>query len=325
MMRITDAFRYNFYVTTLNNIQAQINRDENEVASGLQVIDPSDNPAAYSQNMEIQAEESTNTQYATTLNSLTTQGTFYSSAVNTIGNVLTSVQQLAIEQSSSTVNADSRSSAADEVNGLIEQLAAVGNTKVGDSYIFGGTMSNNAPYAVDTSSGAPVVTFEGSADVNQVAVTSSTTVDAGISGNTIFNGTVSGETVTIGGVAQSNIDLFKVLQQFSQDLANTAGLTTAQQTTALQTDLANINNCVDLTADNLASVGTYTKNISNLLTANGTASTTLSEDSGDLVNANMAKVVSDYSTLTTAYQAALYTMSKMESLSILNYLSASSV
>ena len=314
-MRVTDAYRFNFYTTTLDNLQSQINTDENEIASGLQVTNPSDNPAAYAQNVEIQAQESTNTQYASTLNSLNTQGTFYSSAVNSIGNVLTTIQQLAVEQSSSTVDADSRSSAADEVNDLIEQLAAVGNTKVGDSYIFGGTMSNNPPYTVDTLGGAPVVTFAGSANVNQVAVTNSTTVDAGISGQTIFTGTANGQSV----------DIFQTLQTFSQDLANTAGLSTAQQTAALQTDLGNINNCVDLTADNLATVGTYTKNIGNLLTANGTVSTTLTEDSGDLVNADMAKVVSDYSTLTTAYQAALYTMSKVESMSILNYLPASSV
>ena len=79
---------------------------------------------------------------------------------------------------------------------------------------------------------------------------------------------------------------------------------------------------MDLTANNLAYVGTYTKNINDLLTANASADTTLSQTSSDLVSADMAKAISDYSTLSTAYQAALYTMSKVESISILNYLPA---
>ena len=108
---------------------------------------------------------------------------------------MSSVQQLADQQTSSTVDANSRTTAANEVNDLIQQLVTVGNTKVGDTYIFGGTKSNNPPYSV-SSNVPPAVTFQGSSTVGQVAVDSSTTVDAGISGQTVFNGTVAGETVT---------------------------------------------------------------------------------------------------------------------------------
>jgi len=223
-----------------------------------------------------------------------------------VSNILSSIQQLAIEQASSTVNSDSRTSASETVNDLMQQLVTLGNTKVGDTYIFGGTKANSPAYAADG-------TFQGSTQVGQVAIDSSTTVAAGISGQTIFNGTISGDTVTLGGVSQSNIDIFGVLKQFSQDL-------TTNNTTGLQTDLANISSCVDVTANNLASVGTYTGNINNLLTSNSNANTTLATDSSNLVNVDMAKAISDYSTLSTAYQAALYTMSKVESISILNYL-----
>jgi flagellar hook-associated protein 3 FlgL len=308
MMRIGDNFRYQLYQTTLSNLEAQMDQTAQEVASGKKVMVPSDNPSSYAQNLEILAEQSQNTQYKNNLDSLQASGSYYQTSINSLSNILSSVQQLAIEQSSSTVNADSRTSAADEVNDLIQQLVTLGNTKVGDTYIFGGTMANNPPYAANG-------TFQGSAQVGQVAVDSSTTVDAGISGQTIFNGTVAGESVTIGGTAQSNINIFSVLQQFSQDLGsnNTAGL---------QTDLSNISSCVDLTANNLAYVGTYTGNITNLLTANGNANTALSQDSSNLVSADMAQAVSDYTTLSTAYQAALYTMAKVESLNILQYLPA---
>jgi flagellar hook-associated protein 3 FlgL len=305
-MRVGDAFTYQVYQTQLSNLKTQMDQTTQEIASGKQVMVPSDNPSSYAQNLQILAEQSQNSQYKSNLDSLQALGSYYTTSVNQVGNILSSVQQLATEQASSTVNADSRTSAAQTVNDLIQQLTTLGNTKVGDTYIFGGTKSNTPAYSTDG-------TFVGSAQVGQVAVGSSTTVDAGISGQTIFNGTISGETVTLGGVSQSNIDIFGVLKQFSQDLG-------ANNTSALQTDMANISSCVDLTANNLAYVGTYTGNINNLLTSNSTANTTLATDSSNLVNVDMAKAISDYSTLSTAYQAALYTMAKVESISILNYL-----
>ena len=307
-MRVADNFRYQLYQTTLSNLKAQMDRTTQEIASGKQVMVPSDNPSSYAQNLQILTEQSQNSQYKSNLNSLQAVGSYYTTSVNQVGNILSSVQQLAVEQASSTVNADSRTSASETVNDLIQQLVTLGNTKVGDTYIFGGTKANTPAYSA-------AGTFLGSTQVGQVAVDSSTTVDAGISGQTIFNGTIGSETVTLGGVSQSNIDIFGVLHQFSQDLAN-------NNTTGLQTDIANISSCVDLTANNLASVGTYTANINNLLTSNSTANTTLATDSSNLVNVDMAKAISDYSTLSTAYQAALYTMSKVESISILNYLPA---
>ncbi|MGD0657395.1 MAG: flagellin [Syntrophorhabdales bacterium] len=307
-MRVADAFRYQLYQTTLSNLKTQMDQSTQEIASGKQVMVPSDNPSSYAQNLQILAEQSQNSQYKSNLDSLQALGSYYTTSVNQVGNILSSVQQLATEQASSTVSADSRTSAADTVNDLIQQLVTLGNTKVGDTYIFGGTKSNTTAYSANG-------TFVGSAQVGQVAVDTSTTVDAGISGQTIFNGTISGETVTLGGVSQSNIDIFGVLKQFSQDLA-------ANNTSGIQTDMANISSCVDLTANNLAYVGTYTGNINNLLTSNSTANTTLTTDSSNLVNVDMAKAISDYSTLSTAYQAALYTMAKVESISILNYLPA---
>jgi flagellar hook-associated protein 3 FlgL len=302
-MRVTDSFRFQTYTATLSTLESQMDTLTNQIASGKKVLVPSDGPASYAQNMQITAEQSQNTQYASNLNSLQANGAYYQTSLNSMGNILTTVQQLAVQMSSSTVDASARSAAADQVDGYIQQLTALGNTKVGDTYIFGGEKANGAAYTLDSTTNS--VTFNGTDNVAKVAVSSSTTVDAGISGNTIFNGTVNGQ----------NVDIFATLQQFGNDLAN-------NDTAALQTDSTNINNCTDLTANSLAYVGTYTQNISSLLATNTTTGTTLTQTSDNLVDVNTAQAYSDYTTLSTAYQAALYVMSKAESLSILNYLPA---
>ena len=148
-MRVADAFRYQLYQTTLSNLKAQMDQSTQEIASGKQVMVPSDNPSSYAQNLQILAEQSQNSQYKSNLDSLQALGSYYTTSVNQVGNILSSVQQLATEQASSTVNADSRTSAAETVNDLIQQLVTLGNTKVGDTYIFGGTKSNTPAYSAN--------------------------------------------------------------------------------------------------------------------------------------------------------------------------------
>ncbi len=309
-LSVGDAYRYNAYVTTLSNLQSQLDQTTEEVSSGKKVASPSDNPSSYAQNLEIVAEQTQNTQCANNLNSLKTSASYYETSVNSVSDILTTVKQLAVETASSTSDSNARSDAATEVDNLIEQLVSVGNTKAGSSYLFGGTNASNPAYTVDTSSGTPVVTFQGSAEVGQVAVTSSTTVAAGFSGQSIFSGTVNG----------TSVDIFQTLTTFSEDLKNTSGLSSSQQLSALQTDMSNIDNCVDLTANSLSAVGSYTSNITNLLATNSTTDTSLTQISSELVDADTAQAISQYSTLSTAYQAALYVMAKVESMNILQYL-----
>ena len=300
-MRVTDALRFELYKNQLSTLKTSMDQLTTEVASGKKILVPADDPASFAKNIEITAQQSQNTQYAKNLNSLQTASSYYQTAVNTVSNVLTQVQQLAVQQASDTVDANSRSTAASQVNDIIQQLVAVGNTKVGNTYLFGGKNSSVPAYTLNTTTNA--VTFNGTSAVTKVAVDSSTTVDGGFSGNTVFTGRVSGQSV----------DIFQTLQTFSNDLRT-------NNTTGIKAAIDNINACVDLTANSLSSIGTYAKNVSNLLTANSTADTTLTQTSAGLMDVDMAKAISDYSTLSTAYQAALYTMAKVESLNIMNYL-----
>jgi flagellar hook-associated protein 3 FlgL len=246
-MRVADAFRFEIYKSQLSTLKTKMDRLTSQIASEKKILVPADDPASFAKNIEITAELSQNSQYKKNLNSLKAAGSYYETAVNTMGNVLTQVQQLAVQQASDTVDADSRSTAASQVDDIIQQLVAVGNTKVGNTYLFGGKNASVPAYTLDTTTNT--VTFKGTSAVPKVAVDSATTVNGGFSGNTVFAGTIGGQSV----------DIF-------------------------QTD------------------------------------TTLATASSSLVAVDAAEAISDYTTLSTAYQAALYTMAKVESLNIMNYL-----
>ena len=189
-MRVGDSFQFQSYVSTLTNLKSQMDQATQEISSGKKVIVPSDDPSAYAQNLEVLAEQSQNTQYKSNLTSLQTLTGYYQNSLNTVSNILTSAKQLAVQMTSDTQDATTRAAAASEVNGMVDQLLAVANTKVGNTYIFGGNNAEAAPYQSDG-------TFVGSSQVGQVAVNPSSTMAAGISGSTIFNGSLNGQSVNI--------------------------------------------------------------------------------------------------------------------------------
>jgi flagellar hook-associated protein 3 FlgL len=294
-MRVTDSFRYDLYTNMLSTLKEKIDKNQVMVASGRKILTPSDDPAAFAKAMQIDAQKSMNDQYRKNLNSLKTTGAYYETSVNTISDLLTKAKELAVQMASDTVDANARKSAAEEIDGIIQQLVAVGNTKVGSTYIFGGKKSNLAPYNQDGD-------FSGTEEVTKVAVDSSSTMDGSISGSRIFTNGLDG-----------GVDIFATLKGFRSHLSdNDLG--------GIQDDINKINSCVDLTADNLSYVGVYTKRIETLLSANETRGLTLTETQSDLVNVDVVQAVSDYYALTTAYQAAAYTMSKVQNLTLLNYL-----
>lgn len=304
-MKVSDSYMYDYYTDTLSKLKTQLEEAVTRVSSGLDVSSPSDSPVAYSQNLKVQTQLSQNEQYKSNLQSLQTTGSYYNTCLTSIGDIMTAITQLATEESSDTATSEARTTAASQVDSYIEQLVSLGNTKVGDTYIFGGKNSTSAPFSIayDASGNITGVTFSGTTDVNKVAVNSTTSLKAGVSGSTIFTGTADG----------ASVDIFSTLIQFATDLRN-------NDTTALTSDLDSINRCVGLTSANSASVGSYLSNISDLLNMNTTTTKTLTETSSNLVSADTVAALSDYVALQTAYQAAAYCMSKVEGLTVLKYM-----
>jgi flagellin-like hook-associated protein FlgL len=72
-------------------------------------------------------------------------------------NLVTEAKTIAIAQSTETATPETRAQAAVAVRNLYEQLIAFANTKLGDSYIFGGSLTNIAPFNSDG-------TYNGNAD-----------------------------------------------------------------------------------------------------------------------------------------------------------------
>jgi flagellar hook-associated protein 3 FlgL len=297
-VRVTDRLRFETFKTTLGRIKGDLDVVQEQMASQKKILHPSDDAVGFSKAMELEAEQERIARYKTNLEGLETLGAMYDSSVMNIQDLLTRVKEITVSQSSDTASADTRKTSAEEVTGIIEQLVTLGNTKVGNTYIFGGKKSDTAPFVLDDADYS--VTFQGSTEVTSVFVDKGEYEKAGISGSDIFYG--------------GSFGIFEVLKDLKDALET-------NDADSIRDALTTVETALDLTENNIAYVGAYTSKIENFIEIQDAKQLRYSETISDLMDADMVELVSDFNTLSNAYQYSLYSMSKLQALSILNYLS----
>jgi flagellar hook-associated protein 3 FlgL len=119
------------FLTAVNQIQTQEARAQEEIASGLRVNKPSDDPSAVSDILQINSSLARNTQIGQNLSNVTAEVNgaegALSSAVSTLDNVAT----LASQASNFDRTAADRSEAAVEIQDQLQNLIRDANTSVG--------------------------------------------------------------------------------------------------------------------------------------------------------------------------------------------------
>ncbi len=303
-MRVSDNYRFEFFKASVQALKGKLDRNQEKISSQKEILAPSDDPVGTAQYIQLQTQQDKNTQYVKNLERLTTLSGMYETSINSVSDVLTAAKQLAVTMSSDTVTKENRAAAVSEVEGMIEQLASLGNTKVGGTYIFGGKKTDTAPYAVNTTVDPSdgnyySVSFSGTSDVPSVNISSGQTEKLGMSGDTVFGSGAS--------------SIFTALKGLRDGLAS-------NNTTAIKNSMTTIDAGVDLTANNLSSIGAFTQKISNLSQVTTDNTTQLKTTASKIMDVDMISALTDYNLLTTAYETALSVMGKMQAMNILNYI-----
>jgi flagellin-like hook-associated protein FlgL len=148
-MRVTNKVTFDQMKTSLQAAISGINKIQGEISSGKKINLPSDDPVIYTRATLVDAQKSTNTQLNRNLSSIQTFGNMYESTFNNVNDLLTQAKQLALTYSDDTISPADRQTGAQAVENIIEQLVTLGNTKLNNTYIFGGTKANKPPFGLN--------------------------------------------------------------------------------------------------------------------------------------------------------------------------------
>lgn len=144
----------------ITSSQSKWMTEGNKISSGRRVEKPSDDPMAASQAVMVKQSESRNQQYATARGFAKNSMSLQMSLASQMVNITTKIQEtLVAAGNDATLSDEDRSSLADQLQGLKDQLVGIGNTKDGvGRYIFAGFQSDKPPFVADATG---KITYQG--------------------------------------------------------------------------------------------------------------------------------------------------------------------
>ncbi|WP_179405422.1 flagellar hook-associated protein FlgL [Burkholderia guangdongensis] len=183
-MRISTSQFFQVNVAQMNDQQSQLTQLYQQIASGVSLSTPADNPLGAAQAVQLSATSATLSQYTTNQNVALTSLQAEDSALSSVTNVLNSIQTLLVRAGDSSLSDANRSALATQLQGYRDQLMTVANsTDSGGHYIFSGFQASAQPFANQPGGG---VTYSGDSGTRNVQIADGQTVAQGDSGAAVF-------------------------------------------------------------------------------------------------------------------------------------------
>ncbi len=311
--RITPQMLDNSTVNTISNDLNQLDQVQQQLSTGYQINQPSDNPVGAAITLSLQGEVSAYSAYHQNITQgvavVQTEGT----SLQQIQQVVQSARELVVQASNGTLNASDMQAAAQQIYQYIGQIKETANTQYDGSYVFSGSAVDTPPWQADP--GSPD-TFAGNQGTVNYAIGPSTQL--AVSANLY---SVLGDGVGTGGAFVPSATpgnpgtggLLATLRTVYSDLqAGNHGALGAQLTNLT----TNLNALISLQAN----VGATQDRLQMADATISSLSATATIELGNVYNTDMAQATVQFSTLQAGYQAALQSTADIIQTSLLNFL-----
>ena len=154
--RITEGMLGRRLLSDLRASTQRMATAQRQIASGVRLSQPSDDPLATHNSLRLRSELGGITQDRRTISDTKGWVDTTDSALATITDVVHRARELAIQGANGAIGQTERNKLADEIDQLIETAKSAANASYGGRYVFGGQDTDDPPYtpgAVDTYDG----------------------------------------------------------------------------------------------------------------------------------------------------------------------------
>jgi flagellar hook-associated protein 3 FlgL len=146
-MRVTNSIITRNSQSRLQTNLQGLDRIRDDISSGIRLRKMSDNPTSGGELVRIGSSMRALLQFKRNVDSGIARASAEENVLDQLTNALTRGIELGIGQASATANAQSRLIVKAEVDQLINFASNLGNTRIGDEYLFGGNRAGEAPFA----------------------------------------------------------------------------------------------------------------------------------------------------------------------------------
>lgn len=282
-------------IQQLSNDQSKL---QMQVSTGRRITQPEDDPAAVGRVLNLQTEQRRLAQYATNASrAMTLVETTYS-GLQGLKKVSDRAGELAT-LGSSALDSTAMATYGSEVDQLLEQALQLANSKSGNDYLYGGTVTDQPPFVATRDASGQITSITYNGNLSQAAIP--------LSEATSVTPTTSGTTNTgIGDFLTHLVSLRDSLKA-----GDAAGVRTVQ---------ASLTTSEDLIISAMAETGGMQSRIEAAQAQQGDRVASLAKLVSDESSVDLPTTIVKLNQTSTAYQAALASAAKIMNLSLLDYI-----
>ncbi len=298
-MRITMNSMYNQINTDLSRLVEKQAETNASISSGKIYRRPSDEPVALTHALNVRDSISETDQFQRNIKYGQGWVRATESAMTQIQDRIMKAKSLAVEAANDSQNAQSRDAIASEIEAIQKEIVALGNTKMGNRYVFGGTRTRDygdgeAPFVLN---GDGSVTYNGNREDLEISVASGIRQKINLDGHTAM--------------VQSGV--FEAL-----DLLRDSLRSNSQQD--IETALGDIDQSLDYVNQQVSQLGALANSMDTKDQMAQSLNLTNKERLSDIEDTDIIEAVNNLKAQETSYQAALASASKVMNLSLVDYI-----
>ena len=190
-MRFSTVQAFNQNLKSLNQLQADNFKTQQQISTGKRVLTPADDPAAAVKIIQLNEELAKSDQYLSNMDAAELQLNAEETQIESAENLLIRVRELAVQSGNGALKSNDRRSIANEMEQIRDQLLTIANAKNSNGqYIFAGFQSHSQPFIAGEDG---QVAFAGDEGQRYVKIGATTKVAMNTPGKDIFMSTPSAE------------------------------------------------------------------------------------------------------------------------------------
>ncbi len=289
-MRISNSLLQSRVLRDLQGNLALVTQTQAKVSSGKRFEVMSEDPIAGGQVLTADRGLRAIDQYRRNSTSARTRTDAEEAVLSQLTDLITRAKQLALQEGSAGGSGQTRAAAKSEVDGIINQVIALGNTQIGSEYLFAGNQSTTKPFDAAGLYYGDTGTRQAEIGQNQLLTTNHNGQELLVSSGTLAS-----------------------LQQLSTALNN--GAPSAIGVVAFALDSA-----FDATQTLLATNGARVRQIESAMSNTDALETSFTQTKSDAQGVDLAAATTRFVGAQNTLQAALLSTSKILSISLTDYL-----
>lgn len=157
-MRVTQSMLSNNMLRNLSNSYNKMGTLQEQLNSGKKITRPSQDPVVAIKGIGYRTDLGKVEQYQRNLGEVNNWLDSSDDALDKVGIALIRVQELVTQASTDSITPEDRQKIEKEITQIKDQIRDMGNTKVGDKYIFSGTKTLEPLFTNTSLAGAPIAT-----------------------------------------------------------------------------------------------------------------------------------------------------------------------